>query len=376
MKLKTLWLADFRNHEDFVLELPRMTVVVGANGSGKTNLMEAIYLLATGKSFRAERIEEMVKWGKEVGRVKGEIQEEFGDKSTELEVVVTRGEVQGKKVPRKSLMVNGVRRQLRTFAGNLRVVMFGPGDMRLIEGSPSRRRNFLDEVLSQIYPDYYRALLSYEKGVRRRNKVLQAIKEGVAGRSQLYFWDRLLIKEGQVITRYRRELIEFLNSREKIQDSRQEDGQARFKIHGQYKVVYDSSVISEQRLKQYGREEVAAGVTLVGPHRDDMIVKFQGESDHNDFETSKPRSFGTIDLATYGSRGQQRMAVLWLKLGQLAFMEKVTGEKPVLLLDDIFSELDHEHRKVVMQVVNDQQTVMTTADEHLVEGVKGKVVKL
>ena len=364
--------------------------------------------------------------------------------ATELEVIITRGEVQGKKVLGKTLMVNGVKRQLRNFIGNLRVVMFGPQDMRLIEGSPSRRRNFLDEVLSQVYPEYYRALLSYEKGLRRRNKVLWAIKDGVASRSQLFFWDRLLVKEGGVITKYRRELVELLNyqglcarvegldaenSKPQIPNNKQnqkinnqlennikksEDMDSRlrgndmedeeletgnWKLETDFKVVYDASVISEQRLAQYAREEVAAGVTLVGPHRDDFSVKFHSftvsqfhsDKEQTNPETSKSGNLETIDLATFGSRGEQRMAILWLKLGELAFIEQVTGEKPILLLDDIFSELDHEHREVVMGVVGHpriadqpvggslrgrQQTIMTTADEHLVEGVKGSRLNL
>ncbi|EKD62000.1 MAG: DNA replication and repair protein recF [uncultured bacterium] len=129
------------------------------------------------------------------------------------------------------------------------------------------------------------------------------------------------------------------------------------KVGMNYKLSYDKSVISEARLEQYRDEEVAAATTLVGPHRDDFVFLI-GESRK------------TRDLSRFGSRGEQRMAILWLKLCELAFVEAKTSEKPTLLLDDIFSELDHDHRAIVMEIVNNQQTLITTADPHFVENFK------
>ncbi len=285
---------------------------MGENGSGKSNLMEAIYLLATGKSFRAERDNEMVAYGQEFARVNGEIDE------TELEVILNE---------RKQFKVNGVARRQIDFVGKLPTVIFSPQDLELVTGSPSGRRRYLDSVIFQVDREYRRCLISYEKGVRQRNRLLDAIREGRAGRNQLFFWDRLLIKNGEYITRKREDYLRELGE-------------------GEYGTEYDKSVISEARLKQYETEEVAAATTLVGPHRDDFVINLKGR-----------------DVSKFGSRGEQRMAVLWLKKGEMRYL----GGSPLLLLDDIFSELDHKHREEVTGWVEDYggQVVMTTADRHL-----------
>jgi DNA replication and repair protein RecF len=162
----------------------------------------------------------------------------------------------------------------------------------------------------------------------------------------LVFWDRLLIKNGNYISQKREEFITFVNSTDSLNKEN-------------FSLEYDRSVISEARFEQYAREEVAAATTLVGPHRDDFIFFVDEDEGQRKRELSK-----------YGSRGEQRMAVLWLKLAELAFIENVTKEKPALLLDDIFSELDHEHREIVMRVTQGQQTIITTADVHTIEEFK------
>ncbi|MEK7112131.1 MAG: hypothetical protein AAB875_02275, partial [Patescibacteria group bacterium] len=194
---------------------------------------------------------------------------------------------------------------------------------------------------SQIDREYRRAALSYEKGLRQRNRLLLRIREEGLSRSQLLFWDKLLIKNGDYISVKREEFIEFVNKREGLDDQH-------------FEIVYDKSAVSEARLEQYAEEEIAAATTLVGPHRDDFIFKLNRR-----------------DLARYGSRGEQRMGVLWLKLAEMAFIEEISGERPTLLLDDIFSELDHQHRKIVMKVAEKQQTIITTVDPHFVEGFGG-----
>jgi DNA replication and repair protein RecF len=205
----------------------------------------------------------------------------------------------------------------------------------------------MDSVLSQVDREYRRASLSYEKGLRQRNRLLLRIREEGISRSHLYFWDKLLIKNGEYITQKREELADFINEVETLNQT-----------GGEYEISYDKSIISESRLSQYKTEEIAAATTLVGPHRDDMMFKVKGQEG----ERIKER-----DLARYGSRGEQRMGVLWLKMAELAFIEAETQDKPTLLLDDIFSELDHEHRKVVVGIIKNQQTVITSADPHHLE---------
>ncbi|KKU03653.1 MAG: replication and repair protein RecF protein [Candidatus Woesebacteria bacterium GW2011_GWC2_47_16] len=338
-------LTAFRNFKSKLLEFsPEVTVIIGPNASGKTNILESLHVLATGKSFKARLEEEMVNYSKDIARVKGRVKKD--GETVDLEAVLTRGLVdvgasRPEKIARKKLFVNGVSKRLIDFAGNFKVTIFGPWDLDLVTESPSLRRRFLDSVLSQVDREYRRASLSYEKGLRQRNKLLLRIREEGTPRSQLLFWDKLLIKNGDYLSKKREELIEFINKNPSINKEK-------------FELEYDRSAISEARLEQYAEEEIAAATTLVGPHRDDFIFK----------EDER-------DLGRFGSRGEQRMAVLWLKLAELTFIEKISGERPTLLLDDILSELDHSHRKVVMRVSAKQQTIITTADPHFVQDFKG-----
>ena len=357
-------LNDFRNFKTKLLEFsPATTVIVGPNASGKTNILESLYLLSTGKSFHARIEEEMVNYNTDIARVKVRIKTD--GVMVDLEAVLTHGfidigKVSSEKVARKKLLVNGISKRLIDFSGNFKIVLFGPWDMDLVTESPSLRRKFLDTVLSQVDKEYRRASLSYERGLRQRNRLLLRIREENLSRSQLLFWDKLLIRNGDYLSQKREELINFSNSTPGINDQI-------------FELEYDKSAISESRLEEYAQEEIAAATTLVGPHRDDFIFKIK-------IKKSKNRE---RDLARFGSRGEQRMSVLWLKLAELEFIENKSGEKPTLLLDDIFSELDHEHRDVVIDIIKENkdskkgfgQVIITTADPHYVEDIK-KVEKI
>lgn len=340
-----LQLSKFRNFKAQKFDFSEgTTVIVGPNASGKTNILEALFLLSTGKSFKARIEEEMISYNAEIARISAEIPD------TKLEAFLTRGLIDignahPEKAPRKRLLVNGVPKRLIDFAGNFKAVLFGPWDLDLITETPTLRRRFLDNAISQVDREYRRAILSYEKGLRQRNRLLFRIREEGLSRGQLLFWDKLLIRNGDYISQARESFIDFTNSQAPLDDQ-------------SFVVEYDKSAISQTRLEQYGEEEIAAGTTLVGPHRDDFGVRIKGKQ--------KAR-----DLARFGSRGEQRMGVLWLKLAELEFVEEKTVERPTLLLDDIFSELDHEHRKIVVKAAKNQQTIITTADPHFVENLKG-----
>ena len=316
--LNKLSLTNFRNYAKREFEFGPKTLIVGDNGAGKSNIMEAIYMLATGKSFRVDYEVEMVSYQQSFFRVIGEIRE-IGEMGIEM--------IENKK----RFLVNQIPRRQIDFVGNMRAVLFAPQDMELVTGSPGGRRRYLDFVISQTDREYRRCLISYEKGLRQRNKLLSLIRDGLAQRHQLYFWDRLLIKDGEYLTLAREKYLKELPA------------------------IYDKSIISENRLKQYETEEVASATTLVGPHRDDFQILYQEK-----------------DVSKYGSRGEQRMSVLGLKKYEVQYLvtksssDKVT-EHPMLLLDDIFSELDHNHREEVMKLVNEYegQVIATTTDEHL-----------
>jgi len=376
MAIEGITLSNFRNFTQKSISFSKdVTLILGNNASGKTNILEAIVFLSTGKSFKARLESEVITYQKDVSRIKGKI-----DSGINLEIVITNGSVRVgdspsslKKAQRKKLLVNGVARRLLDFAGNLKVVIFGPWDMDLVTASPSVRRKFLDSVLAQVDREYRRSSLIYDRGMRQRNRLLLRIRDEGLSASQLLYWDKLLIKHGNYITKRRGDFIDFVNGSKSggtnlLLNDIQNGEKMNFSLAGNYQLEYDRSEISIGRLKQYEREEVAAATTLVGPHRDDFLFKIGlqktkfGDSDR--------------DLAKYGSRGEQRMGILWLKLAELSFIKQQTNEKPLLLLDDIFSELDHEHRKIVTAVCEQQQTIVTTADPHYIEATKAKVIRL
>lgn len=328
--IRKLILQNFRNFAKKEIEFSEGINVINAeNAKGKTNILEAIVFLSLGKSFKARREEECIKYDEQIARVT----------TNGLEVILTR-DVEG--WPKKRLLVNGVPRRLIDFVGNVKTVLFAPQDLELVTDGPHLRRDFLDTVLSLTDREYRRSLGSYEKGIRQRNRLLLRIREEGIPRSNLLFWNQLLIKNGNYITEKRRELIEYINSLDKCH------------------LEYDYSAISESRLDQYKEAEMASATTLVGPHRDDFIFL---KDDRN--------------LASFGSRGQQRMEILYLKLAELAYIEAKTEVKPILLLDDIFSELDHMHREIVMNTFNNHQVIITSADEHNLSGLeKMKINKI
>ena len=329
MFLKNISLQKFRSYEKAEFSFENTTLIIGENTSGKTNLIEAVYLLSSGKSFRTDKDIQMLRYKEEVGRVKG-----LSD-GEELEVVVTNGLVNGGSQYKKFL-INGVSKRRVDFAGNLLAVLFSPEDLDIIVDSPSLRRNFLDNVLEQVDRDYRLASISYTKSLRQRNALLEKTREtGIRNEKQFEYWDNLVIENGNIITDKREGFIGFINSTDKdIFD---------------FIVEYDKSPISRQRLDQYKEEEVASAVTLVGPHRDDFSV----------FMFNNTRNT-THDVKFFGSRGQQRLAILQLKMLELLYVEKLLGKRPILLLDDIFSELDEGHINLILEEIGKQQTIITT----------------
>ena len=349
MQLKRLVLQDFRNYEKQEFELsPGTTVLIGPNAVGKTNVLEAVCLIASGESFKAGRIEEMVRFNEEFGKVEAEVEHE--GEMNRLTVILTRGVMQEKRVQKRKFLVNEVAKRKGDFVGLMPAVIFRPEDLDLMDGSPSLRRDFLDQVMCQADSEYGRSLVSYQQALRRRNKILEAIREGVANRYQLTFWDGLLIRHGQRVSEGREEICNYIN-----------EIWGKSDLFTDLKIVYDRSLISEKRLAQYEKEEVLVGHTLVGPHKDDFLVMANGKQ--------KER-----DLSMYGSRGEKRMAILGLKMGELLFLEEKLGKKPLLLLDDIFSELDEKHSEEVKRVMIGRQVVVTTTEEKDTADLKEAVI--
>ena len=365
MILKSLFLQNFRNYTRSEFTFNKDTnAVVASNGAGKTNLLEAIFLLSTGRSFRAEKYDQMIKFGEQFSRVQALIGLKANDnEDIELQVVVnnTQGFTQ------KKFSINGVVKHRAGFAGKFTAVLFLPTDLDIVIGNPSARRRFLDDVLEQTDSKYSNALTTYTKALRQRNALLgQAQERGVRDAKAFSYWDNLLITHGQVIASKREELLSFINQRQKI-------------LFG-FDLVYDKSEISAERLAQYNVAEMGAGVTLVGPHRDDIkfsIFNFQFSNTEREVKPAFAESYG--EAKQFASRGQQRLIVLELKLAQIAYMEKRTGERPMLLLDDIFSELDKTYIRHILEILPEYQNIITTTHKEFVEGLplrQGNVIEL
>lgn len=343
MYLKQIGLQNFRSYSKKEFKFPQgTTLIVGPNTSGKSNLIEAIFFLASGRSFRIDRDDQLVKFDENIARIKGQA----GGK--DLEAVIAREGASEKLRPFKKYLINGVNKRKVDFVGNFFAVLFAPSDLEIIIGSPGMRRDFMDNILIQTDRDYRLAIGFYEKGLRIRNALLHKAREtGVKSGKEFEYWDNLLITQGQKITKKRECFIKCL------EDSKKD-------ILG-FKIFYDKSIISKERLLQYEGAEVASGVTLVGPHRDDFVIYLtEGH-----------------DVKFFGSRGQQRLTILQLKILELNYIEEATQNKPTLLLDDIFSELDEGHINLILDMtrlptpgtggqVGNQQTIMTTTHEEFV----------
>lgn len=332
MFLKNLRLTNFRNLTKANVEFAQGTLLIGNNAQGKSNLLEAIYVLATAKSLRAEKDIQIIKYGENFARIEGEVAEEFNQKDQEpikLEIVMQKKEeAEGIE---KRVKVNGVSRRIVDYIGNLIVVYFSPEDINLITGTPALRRAYLDLTLSQADREYKRALVIYSTALSSKNRVLKRIQEGLAKLSELDFWILQMVESGNMVSSKRRNFFKVVNQ------EKQSMGNFRFE--------YKENILSQERLVQYQSREIAAGASLIGPHRDDFMFEMNGRN-----------------LAFFGSRGEQRTAVLELKLVELQFIKQIKGALPVLLLDDVFSEMDALHREYVISTIYGQQTVLSVVE--------------
>lgn len=350
MVLRQITLQHFRSYTKTTFDFDKqLTVIVGKNTSGKSNLIESLFLLASGKSFRAEKDIDMIQFSQNLARVTGTL--DTNGESTKLEVLISQG-LTPNRIYVKKFLVNGVPKRGIDFVSHVHAVLFSPVDLQIISDSAGTRRKFFDTLLSQVDRPYRQALTIYTKALRHRNALLQLVQEtGTRNERQFDYWDELLIVNGQYINKKRKEFLDFVNS-------------AKKDIFA-FLAVYDESTISPERLLQYKDAEVGAGVTLVGPHRDDFSLQMFHEIDHT-----------TRDVRQFGSRGQQRMAILQLKVLELSYMEQAFGYRPLLLLDDIFSELDHMHIHVVLEMVGEQQTIITTTHKEFLENFGKQEMKM
>lgn len=325
MFLKKIELTNFRNYQHLELSFDQITLLIGDNAQGKSNVLEAIYFLATSKSTRANRENQILRHNENFSTLLAEVEKGGDQEKIKLDIGI--GFEPETKQLFKRLKVNGIPRKVVDYIGNLVVVLFAPEDINLVAGNPALRRWHIDLTLAQVDKEYKRALTEYSEVVISRNRVLKRIKEGLSNIDELQFWNGQSLALGEIVSAKRHSLFDFLN-----QASHNTD----------FKFLYQTSLLSAQRLKEYQAKEVAAATCLIGPHRDDFKFMLQD-----------------LELAHFGSRGEQRSAVLDLKLLELKYINQIKDTQPVLLLDDVFSELDDAHRDHVIAVTRLQQTIVT-----------------
>ena len=339
MVITHLSLSQFRNYRSLELDLPQGVLVFqGDNAQGKTNLLEAPYLLATIRSHRAENERELISLGAEEHWARLTAEARTSQGRLLLEMVIQEASPSGVK---KRLRVNGVPRSASASVGLLAQALFSPEDIDLVGGAPALRRRFLDILGSQMEGRYLVSLRRYQKVLAQRNHLLRLTGEGKAGEGELVFWDRELVASGSFIIQARRRLVDALSPR--AQEAHRALAEEDLSIR--YQPFVDEGAFARALEEGRGRE-IGAGMTLVGPHRDDLLLEVGG-----------------VEAGAFASRGQQRTIALSLRLGEGGLLWQKRGESPVLLLDDVFSELDAPRRGRLLQaLVSYQQVFITTTD--------------
>ncbi|SHJ79471.1 DNA replication/repair protein RecF [Propionispora hippei] len=353
MRINHLTLHNFRNYADLSLAFSHnINIFLGNNAQGKTNILEAIYIGAMGRSYRTYSDQELIRWKHSLGR----IQLNFSrlDVQNDLAFRFSQGET---KKSNKEITYNGYTIKVKELIGALNVVLFAPEDLTLIKGQPVARRQFIDVEISQASPSYYSQLLTYNRIVTQRNHLLKKIRDNRLNAAMLEPWDEQLIKAAAGITVKRKEAIKKLAMlanlmHRRITASKENLSVAYFMAgmaENEQVADKDLPVWYREQLLKLRQQDIYRGSTGIGPHRDDLV-----------FTVNEG-----IQLKSFGSQGQQRTAVLALKLAELEFIKSETGEYPVLLLDDVMSELDAERREQLLFFIKDKiQTFVTATDQN------------
>lgn len=350
MYLKQIELKNFRNYEEEAVEFHnKVNIITGKNAQGKTNLLESLYIMSLGKSFRTSKDTEMIGFKKEFCRAKSTSVKE----GRELEIEITIGN-EG-----KTTKINGMKTAKNIdLLENVYMVVFSPEDLKIVKDEPEKRRKFIDRELCQLKPIYYRNLGRYKKILQQRNSLLkqQEVKEDV-----IAVWDESLAEYGAKIIQERNRFVEKLNgiSREisKGITNGKEAMEVTYEANAEYKESYEQQKeYFKSLLSRNLKNDIFRRSTSVGPHKDDLKICLEG-----------------VDIRHFGSQGQQRTAALSLKLAEIRLIKEETNIAPILLLDDVLSELDAERQNFLINSLEEVQLFITTTE--LSEEVKKQLPK-
>lgn len=335
MYINKIEIKNFRNYEKQEIELnPHINIFYGDNAQGKTNILEAIFISGFGKSFRTSKEKEMIKLGEAF--LEATVFYQKSDRDGKIRTVISN---------KKQIEVNGVKiKKLSELIGKINLVIFTPDDIQILKSGPEKRRRFLDMMIGQLRPNYVYILNMYNKTLEQRNNYLRQIRQEGKAESLLEIWDEKLVEYGNIISNYRREFINKII--EKINIIHKKITNDNEKID----IIYTSCCENKKNymdlLTQRRKLDIIKGYTTKGIHRDDFEVYI------NDKE-----------LSIYGSQGQNRTAVLSLKLSELQVIHDEIEEEPILLLDDFMSELDIKRRRNFLNNINNTQVIITCAEK-------------
>ena len=332
MIIKSIKLENFRNYENLELSFEKGTnILYGDNAQGKTNVLEAVYLSATTKSHKGSKDKEIIRFGQDEAHIRTNLDKEGMEYRVDMHL---------KKSKSKGIAVNGQHlKKAAQLLGLLNVVFFSPEDLSIIKNGPSERRRFVDMELCQIDKYYLYNLNQYNKIVNQRNKLLKDFYHNTDIYETLHVWDMQLVTYGKQIIERRKEFVDQLNEiiygiHKNLSGGREERV-----------IVYEPDTEAENfeyELQKFREKDIKYKMTSVGPHRDDFSFVVNG-----------------VDIRKYGSQGQQRTAALSLKLSEIELVKKVTGDNPVLLLDDVLSELDSNRQNYLLNNIGNIQTIIT-----------------
>ena len=342
MYIKKVKLENFRNYDNLEVEFKKdFNLIYGNNAQGKTNILEAIYLSAIGKSFQTNKDIEMIKIGKEKAKV--EIEYETKDREGKITVEIA---------DKKTFFINGIKqKKISDIIGKINIVLFYPDNIDIIKGGPAERRRFLDIMISQLKPNYIHILNKYLKTLDQRNAYLKQIKFDNKSKDMLEIWDESLSQLSYQIYTYRSEYIQKIKEKIKVIHNKITNcGQQDEKIEISFISSGKSQKDFYENLLRNRENDIRKGYTSTGSHRDDFDIYINDKK-----------------VNVYGSQGQQRTSVLSLKLTELNIIQDEIEEPPILLLDDFMSELDENRRNNLTNAIENNQVFITCTDKILVE---------
>ena len=342
MIIKSLELADFRNYENLKIDFSSGTnILYGDNAQGKTNILEAIFVSATTKSHKGSKDKEIIRFGKEEGHVRTILEKDNAEYRVDMHLRKNKSKgiaIDGQKIKKASDLI-----------GRLNVVFFSPEDLSIIKNGPSERRRFMDMELCQLDQIYLNSLSKYNKLVIERNKVLKDLFEHPENSVLLDVQDKQLCEYGSVIIKTREKFIRDLNEIIRPIHEKLTGGKEILSVYYEPNVGADEF---EKKMKNARQKDSYAKQTTVGPHKDDFSFIVQKKNADDSLNEG-------IDIRKFGSQGQQRTASLSLKLSEIEIVKKAKKENPVLLLDDVLSELDSNRQNYLLNTIGDIQTIIT-----------------